>query len=242
MSDPLIWRLQHTLARAGYEPGPLDGEMGRRTRQAIIAAERDAKLGRTGQPSGLLLAVLDRWVARTVSGLPLLYTADVQRIAATYPAEHHRHLRAAMVEICATPLRTAHFLAQLAHESGGWRYSEEIASGDAYEGRKELGNVNPGDGRRYKGRGVIQLTGRANYARYGAALGLRLEQQPGLAALPEVAYRVAAFYWLDRNINADADRDDLKAVTRAINGGTNGLDDRRRYLQRAKEALRVTVT
>lgn len=238
----LIWRLQHALARAGYEPGPLDGEIGRRTRRAIAAAEGDLSLSRTAQPSGVLLAALDRWAARTISGLPLLTAADVRTVAPGFPDAHYVPLRAAMVEICATPQRTAHFLAQIAHESGGFKYAEEIASGAAYEGREDLGNTEPGDGRRYKGRGVIQLTGRANYRRYGELLGLDLERQPGLAALPEVAYRTAALYWLDRNINTDADRDDLKAVTRAINGGTNGLDDRRRYLRGFQEILRVTVT
>lgn len=238
----LTWRLQHSLARAGYEPGPLDGDLGRRTTRAIIAAERDLKLGRTGQPSGVLLAALDRWTARTINGLLLFTADDVRQVAAGFPEAHYTPLRAACVEICATPLRAAHFLAQIAHESGGFRYSEEIASGAAYEGREDLGNTEPGDGRRFKGRGVIQLTGRANYQRYGDLLGLDLVRQPGLAALPEVAYRTAALYWLDRNINTDADRDDLRAVTRAVNGGTNGLDDRRRYLHRAKEVLRVTVT
>lgn len=238
----LVWRLQHSLARAGYEPGSLDGDIGRRTRAAIRAAEGDLRLRVTGQPSGILLAALDRWAARTISGLPLLTADDVRSVAPAFPDGHYVPLRAAMVEICATPQRTAHFLAQIAHESGGFKYVEEIASGAAYEGRKDLGNTETGDGVRYKGRGVLQLTGRANYRRYGELLGLDLERQPGLAALPEVAYRVAALYWLDRNINTDADRDDLRAVTRAINGGTNGLSGRRRYLRRFQEILRVTVT
>ena len=65
-----------------------------------------------------------------------------------------------------TPLRHAHFLAQIGHESGGFLWTEELASGDAYENRDDLGNTEPGDGRRFKGRGLIQLTGRANYARF----------------------------------------------------------------------------
>src|SRR5205807_7888301 len=94
-----------------------------------------------------------------------------------------------------TPLRRAAFLAQLAHECGEFRYMEEIASGEAYEGRKGLGNTEPGDGKRYKGRGPIQLTGRANYRRAGAALGLDLENEPTKVADPEVGCRVAGWFW-----------------------------------------------
>jgi len=238
----VILRVQHTLARLGYEPGPLDGVAGRRTASAIKAAERAAGLRPTGQISGVLVADLDRRLARVISGVNWLELSDLRKIAKTFPAEHLRLLQAATYEIAATPLRTAHFIAQIAHESDRFKALTEYASGDAYEGRKDLGNTEPGDGRRYKGRGVIQLTGRANYKRAGRYLGLDLERQPELAALPEVAYRLAAFYWLDRNINADADRDDLRAVTRAINGGTNGLNDRKALLSLAKDALYVNPT
>lgn len=134
-------------------------------------------------------------------------------------------------------LRVAHFLAQVTHECAGWRTTEEFASGDAYEGRKDLGNTQKGDGRRYKGRGLIQLTGRANYRRIGAKLILPIEDEPELAADPKVSLKIACEYWTGRNINVDADRDDLIAVTRKINGGTNGLEDRRDYLKRAKAVL-----
>jgi putative chitinase len=132
-------------------------------------------------------------------------------------------------------------LAQIAHESAGFATLVEYASGKAYEGRKDLGNTQPGDGVRYKGRGVIQLTGRANYRALGDYLGINLEAQPDLAAMPYVAYQVAAHYWLDRNINADADRDDLEAVTRAINGGTNGIKSRAALLAKAKAAFFLDI-
>jgi putative chitinase len=128
-------------------------------------------------------------------------------------------LEAAMVEASITTVtRAAAFLAQLAWESGDLRYMEELADGSAYEGRADLGNSKPGDGRRYKGRGPIQLTGRANYRAAGAALGLDLEADPALAARPEVGFRVAAWYWTSRDLNAVADRPDFRAVTRKING------------------------
>src|SRR5262245_16873403 len=107
-----------------------------------------------------------------------------------------------------TPLRRAAFLGQLAHESGELRYMEEIASGEAYEGRKSLGNTKPGDGKRFKGRGPIQLTGRSNYRRAGAALGLDLENKPELVARPDVGCLVAGWFWDTHKLNALADARD----------------------------------
>ncbi len=126
--------------------------------------------------------------------------------------------------------RARMFLAQVLHESGGLNFFEEIASGAAYEGRRDLGNVHPGDGRRYKGRGPIQLTGRANYSSFGRALGLPLEDQPQLAARHDIGWRIAALYWQSRGLNALADQGAFIAITKRINGGTNGLADRTRYL------------
>lgn len=136
-------------------------------------------------------------------------------------------------------LRLAHFMGQCAHESGGFRYMEEIASGAAYEGRKDLGNTEPGDGRRYKGRGPIQLTGRANYRASGRRLGLALEEHPEMVAYPSVGLLVGVDYWADRELNALADRDDLLSITRKINGGTNGLEERRRLTARAKALVGI---
>lgn len=131
-------------------------------------------------------------------------------------------------------LRLAHFMAQVAHESGGFRYMEEIASGQAYEGRADLGNTQPGDGKRYKGRGPIQLTGRANYRSYGRRIGIDIEQHPEVVALPSFGLLVGCMYWETRSINPLADADDIEAVTRKINGGINGLAERRAYLAKAK--------
>lgn len=133
-----------------------------------------------------------------------------------------------------TPLRLAHFVAQLIHESGSFRYMEEIASGAAYEGRKDLGNVVAGDGKRYKGRGPIQITGRANYQKFGRLIGIDIEETPELAANPSIGLHLALEYWRDRKLNAPADADDVVAITKKINGGTNGLADRRAALVKAK--------
>ena len=136
-----------------------------------------------------------------------------------------------------TSLRIAHFTAQIAHESDGFCTTMEYASGAAYEGNRRLGNTAPGDGRRFKGRGLIQLTGRYNYARAGDDLGLDLLGDPDLAAQPVLSLRIACLYWRWRDLNRWADVDNLRAVTRKINGGYNGLADRQRYLNKAKEWL-----
>jgi putative chitinase len=164
--------------------------------------------------------------------------AVMPRLNAARAAELLPLLVAAMREAdITTPRRMAAWLAQLAHESGELRYWEELASGEAYEGRRDLGNTQPGDGRRYKGRGPIQLTGRANYRAAGNALGLPLEERPELAAGPAVGFRVAAWFWRTRELNELADAGNFEAVTRRINGGLNGLADRERYHARAKAAL-----
>ncbi len=137
-----------------------------------------------------------------------------------------------------TPLRQAHFLAQIGHESGELRYREEIASGQGYEGRTDLGNTQAGDGRKFKGRGLIQLTGRANYEAYGSANGLDLRANPQTVAGDEaICADVAGWFWTRRKLNSFADKDDVITITKRINGGLNGLEDRKRILDLAKEAL-----
>jgi len=136
-----------------------------------------------------------------------------------------------------TPLRQAHFLAQCAHECDRFCTLEEYASGRAYEGRRDLGNIREGDGVRFKGRGLIQTTGRSNYNRAAARLSLPLLEKPEMLATPGPALEAACLYWQDRGLNRLADQDDILAVTRAINGGTNGLNDRRVLTARAKRVL-----
>lgn len=164
-----------------------------------------------------------------------------------------------------TPIRQAHFLAQFGHETGGFkrlienlnyssdgllatwpsRFNRSTADGMArkpemianhvYGGR--LGNVKEGDGWRYRGRGGFQLTGRENYRKAGQAIGIPLEADPDRAEDIEVAAMTAAWYWVDRGLNSLADADELMAITRRINGGLHGIDDRRARLAKAKKAL-----
>jgi len=167
---------------------------------------------------------------------------QLRRIMPNLSAERARqylpHLNRAMAEAnITTPQRKAAFLAQLAHESGELRHFEELASGSAYEGRRDLGNTQPGDGVRYKGRGPIQLTGRANYRAAGRALGIDLEGNPSRAKDPDVAFRIAGWYWNSRNLNTYADAGNFREVTRRINGGYNGLASREAYYRRALAAV-----
>ena len=135
-------------------------------------------------------------------------------------------------------MRVCHFLAQIAHESGELRYTKEIASGAQYEGRKDLGNTQPGDGIRYKGRGLIQITGRANYKQISDATGIDFYNHPDWLELPQWATMSACWWWDNRGLNELADRDELTNITKRINGGKNGLQDRLKYLGRAKRAVK----
>jgi putative chitinase len=155
-----------------------------------------------------------------------------------------------------TPIRQLCFLAQVGHESGGLFFTEEIASGKAYEGRKDLGNTQKGDGVKFKGRGLIQITGRANYTKLGKFLGVDLAANPTLLGAANVklcnaeqiknAALSAGWFWDSRKLNAIADKIDITkdllthapnktafiAMTKKINGGTNGLQDRvNRYMK-----------
>jgi putative chitinase len=111
-----------------------------------------------------------------------------------------------------TPLRIAHFLAQIMHESGGFQYVKEIWGPNDwqvdYEGREDLGNTQPGDGKRFMGRGLIQLTGRANYKEFSKAMGVDFIAKPELVEQPPYAVLVAGWYWNSRDINQSADTDD----------------------------------
>ena len=136
-----------------------------------------------------------------------------------------------------TPTRQQHFLSQCAHESDHFRTTQEYASGAAYEGRKDLGNSHKGDGRRFKGRGLIQLTGRANYAAAEKALGAPFLDQPELIERFPFAADVSGWFWQSHGLNQLADKDDVKAVTRRVNGGLNGLASRTALLQTARTMI-----
>jgi putative chitinase len=224
-----------------FRPLDTDGAIGKATIDAIHeyqtrvvkANSPDARV----DPGGDTLRSLrlgipqDRFYWGHLQGVAL--QASTARVDRYYPALA-RHMGTYGID---TPLRRAHFLAQVCHESGQLNYTEEIATGDAYEGRADLGNDQPGDGRRFKGRGLIQLTGRANYAAFGRAIGRNFTTDVEarlLATDPDLACHVACWFWSGRALNALADADDITRVTRRINGGLNGLADRQALYARAR--------
>ena len=142
-------------------------------------------------------------------------------------------------------LRTAAFIAQLAHESGEFRFMEELWGPTAAQKRYEppsdlatrLGNSQAGDGKRFKGRGPIQITGRFNYKKYGDLLGIDLTAEPERAATPEVGFATAGLFWERNGLSALADAGNFKEITRRINGGQNGAAERERFYELAKQVL-----
>ena len=137
--------------------------------------------------------------------------------------------------------RVAAFIAQIGHESGQLKYVKEIwgptAAQARYEGRKDLGNTVAGDGSKYRGRGLIQITGRTNYIMCGEALALDLINQPELLEKPQHACMSAAWFWVTRGLNTLADAGQFDKITQRINGGQNGAADRKALYARALKVL-----
>jgi putative chitinase len=177
----------------------------------------------------------------------------VPRLTSARRTQVFPFLRAAMDEFAInTPAREAAFVAQLAHESGQLRFMEEIWGPTDAQRRYEpastlatrLGNTEVGDGKRFKGRGPIQITGRANYGQFGNLLGLDLLGSPEQAAVPDVAFRIAALFWAKNGLNELADQrtaDAFKQITRRINGGYNGLEERQHFYSAACTVLGVSA-
>lgn len=197
----------------------------------------------TPAPAAGSAAGLSRITAMLDATATQLLTAEqLMKIAPNASKERLKLLTPALNQTFAkyqinTPLRIAHFIAQVAHESDCFNAMEEYASGEDYEWRDDLGNTQPGDGKRFKGRGLMQLTGRTNYADFSKAMGKDFIAQPELVGQPPYTVLVAGWYWDTRKLNGDADNDDVKTITKIINGGYNGLEDRKDYLHRAKSVL-----
>jgi putative chitinase len=203
-----VLSIQKKLKAAAFYLGPLDGDLGPKTFTALINYTVRKDVGN--------LAVL----------LGRAFAADFPKYGIT------------------TANRIAFFIAQAAHETGSFRYMQELGSGkDAnkdgfddylqrYDKRADLGNKNVGDGPRYRGRGIFQLTGFFNYVAYGKRMGIDLIRNPEKAAEPEVATLTACLFWTDRKLNAFADANDVRGVTKRINGGFNGLAERQAFTTR----------
>ncbi|WP_312406540.1 glycoside hydrolase family 19 protein [Pseudomonas rhodesiae] len=137
--------------------------------------------------------------------------------------------------------RVAAFIAQVGHESGQFRCVREIwgptTQQAGYEGRADLGNTQKGDGSKFRGRGLIQITGRANYSACGEALGLDLISNPELLELPQHAAMSAGWFWSTKGLNTLADQGQFAKITRRINGGLTGQDDRQALYDKALKVL-----
>jgi putative chitinase len=246
LTDVMVFQVLFNLNIPRFpepRPEPLqpDGRIGPRTLEAIRSFETCIM---QHERSDAVIAPGDATVTELLAGLPPGPSKEKLSVVMprALPAKidlYFEPLVAGMKKYAiTTPIRMAHFVAQIAHETASFLYAEEIADGSAYEGRRDLGNTEPNDGKCFKGRGLIQLTGRANYAAYSKDCGADYVSRPeAVASDPFVAVDVACWYWNKRAINRFADADDVKAVTKAINGGYNGLDDRMEYLARAKGVL-----
>jgi putative chitinase len=235
----LVSWVQAALSRLGFPVGQTS-QYGPTTEALVTQFQRTYKVGQTGKVGKTTLGVLTKAIPASVS------LAEFQAMSPGIDPEVARtylpHLNASMLQAnITTDARKAAYVAQLGHESDGFNTLEEYASGADYEGRGDLGNTQKGDGKRFKGRGPIQITGRANYREYGQAIGVDLIQNPEVAATPEVGFQLAAEYWKRKDLNRYADRGEFDTVTQKINGGQNGRTDRRRRWGAAKSALAKTA-
>lgn len=248
LTDVMVFQILFNLNRdrfPGQKPAKLkaDGRIGPNT---IAALEKfETKVMKLNTSDGMMVPG-DKTVRALLKGLPPGPSKEklslvMPRALPSRIERYYDPLVAGMKKYAInTNLRVAHFIAQIGHETASFRYAEEIADGSAYEGRADLGNTRAGDGKRFKGRGLIQLTGRANYTEYSKDSGVDYVANPKKVATDRyVAVDVACWFWNKKKLNTFADRDDVKAVTRRINGGYNGLDDRIDYLTRAKAVLGI---
>ena len=238
MSGPAASEMQKILTRLGFST-PVSGTHDGPSVAALRAFQKAYGVAQNGRLGPTTLQTLRRAQSCSVTLAQLMACADLPAAeAATELPGLNAGMYFASID---TVQRKAMFIAQLGHESMGFTKFEEMASGADYEGRSDLGNTQRGDGKRYKGRGAIQLTGRANYRSATSDLsaqlgGTDLEKNPERADDPDVRYLTAAWFWNERDLNEYADQGQLSTVTRRINGGTNGSADRK---QRYNKALRV---
>ncbi len=237
-----VEKLQELLNDLGFpveETGILDEE----TERALESFQSTYRSVATGILDANTAAMLEEAKKASVSLGQL--RGVMTRLSEVKAKKYLPYLNQAMYEFdIDNDRRKAFFLAQLAQESSELRYFRELASGAAYEGRRDLGNVFRGDGRRYKGRGPIQLTGRANYKAAGEYLELDLVKDPNQVATAEVGFRTSGWFWMDKGLNAKADLDTEKAfkqVTKKVNGCVScrrtHYADRKAYWDRAEQVL-----
>lgn len=235
MSGPAVGAVQDLLTRLGFGVARTE-TYGPTTQGLLTSFQALYGVQQTGRVGPTTLAVLEKAAQASVTYeqlVEILPNADAAFLKANLS-----HLNQSMYKGEMTTLeRKATYIAQIAHESDRFRGLTEYASGRAYNGRRDLGNTEPGDGPRYKGRGAIHLTGRANYEAASKHFGVDFVADPALAAEPEWAFKIAEWYWTTRDLNKYADNGQFTTQTKRINGGTNGLADRKAVLARARKVL-----
>lgn len=224
-----IQEIQSLLINGGFSVGKsgADGLYGADTRNALISCINKANSGGS--------------LKLTLVQLNKIFPNGAKSRNATFLAPLNDLFEKNKIN---TVNRIAGFLSQIGVESEEFLYVRELGN-TAYFAKyepttqigKNLGNTQPGDGAKFKGRGLIQVTGRTNYTACGKALGLDLINHPELLEQPRYAVDSAGWYWSLRNINASCDADDIVAITKKVNGGTNHLDRRTAYYNKAKEVL-----
>lgn len=246
-----VVNLQRGLIALGYDVGSTkdDGIIGKFTSAAISKFQTDNKLPPSGSATVETVEKVNELLRASPEKLGKLERAKPEEFKGkiAVSALGDKALRDLLTkEALAQGIKgkeLAALLAQCSHESGGFRYLSEIwgpsTAQQGYEGRKDLGNVQKGDGYRYRGRGFIQLTGRSNYRAAGAALGLPLEKNPELVEQPDIAAKTAVYFWRNRVQSRVSNWDDVTTITKAINGGYNGLDDRKMRYAAFKQSMNV---
>jgi predicted chitinase len=259
-TGPDVVAFQTRLKALGFDPGPLDGQFGPRTEAAVKAFQRAARIivdGVVGPQTRGALATYRGAPAAPVSAMPAptpIFTpsagpgqvdmpltdeqiAEAVRIPVKNVRENWPYLKAALTAVGVTDRNSMLAVLAISARESAMTPILEFASGQAYEGMTGIGNTQPGDGVRYKGRGYIQLTGRSNYRYYGAKIGVDLENNPDLALRPDVAAKIAAAYWKDRGIPAAAQVGDWRAVNRKVAGNDTGYSIMMRNLQALQAKL-----
>ncbi|MDB5100965.1 MAG: class chitinase [Cyanobacteria bacterium RYN_339] len=234
-----IKKLQGFLEARGLDLGPagVDGKFGPKTFAAlaqfldhptvpVVPVPAGAPAGPGGEVD---IPLTDQEIA-TALHLPL------KNVQQNWPG-----LKAALQEAGITDRNNALAILAISARESGLLPIKEFASGEAYEGRKDLGNTQPGDGVKYKGRGYIQLTGRANYAAYGAKLGIDLVNNPDLALRPDIAAKIVVAYWKDRGIVANASHRDWRTTNLKVAGAADaGLDKMLKNIAALEGAMKAT--
>lgn len=258
-SDVRIKTLQRQLKLLGLYPGKIDGIFGPVTDEGVKSFQQQSGLVVDGQAGPATQEALRQSLLSEATGLenerPVIDRPNTPAPTETpgktiVTAEQLRKLGWVNVTepmindlnnclrrySITTPARICHFISQCSHESGLGKWSKEIASGAAYEGRKDLGNVHPGDGPRFKGAGYIQLTGRKNYQDFADSIGDPKVMEGAAYVAEKYPWTSAGFWWQKNEMNALCDRGaSVKEITKKVNGGYNGLAEREKYYRFCKE-------